>query len=299
MLSKPNIQNTLRLALLVGLLGYVVVALGFTSGMSEMRRCRGMRIIVNDSTKAGFVTSDELARELGEIYTEASGKRLSDISLDEIEQRLAQIDKIENVNAAVMTNDSIYVSVTPLVPAIRVFDRDRSYYVNSVGKRIEADARYTMDVPVVKGNFADSGTDPAIYIPLARTIDEDPQWHSLFSMIEVGSPDDIFLIPDIKGQVVAFGGLDDIEGKLRRLSCFYREVMPYKGWNFYDTISVKWDGQIVAVRAHKRAPIRGVVVDANDETGDYENLGLDELVDTSVLVSKPAPPPAPRPTTAT
>jgi hypothetical protein len=32
---------------------------------------------------------------------------------------------------------------------------------------------------------------------------------------------------------------------------FYREVMPKRGWNTFDTISVKWNHQVVATRRTK------------------------------------------------
>lgn len=31
----------------------------------------------------------------------------------------------------------------------------------------------------------------------------------------------------------------------------YRKVMPYKGWEAYDTISLKFEGQVVATRRDK------------------------------------------------
>ena len=293
MAINDNMRNILRLGLVGVLVVYLLVSLGFTSQISSMRTCRGMRIIVSDSLSCGFVTASELATELGTLFSDAAGRPLADISLDEIEQRLASIDKIECVNAMVMTNDSIYVEVTPLVPVIRVFDGRDSYYVNRNGKRIKADARYTMDVPIVKGNFI--ADDPAAYIPLAETLENSPLWRKLISMIEVVSPEDIYLIPDIKGQVIAFGNIDNTDIKLRRLEQFYNEVMPYKGWNHYDTISVKWNGQIVATRAGKSPDLRNIIVDNADETGDYENLGLNELIDPTVLVAKPhVNPPSPQ-----
>lgn len=284
MISKPNLHSYLRIALAAALVAYLVVALSFTSQMSSMRLCRGMKVEVRDTLKNGFVKAAEIEKELGSIFTEAKGKRIADISLHEIEQRLARIDKIESVNARALTNDSIIVEVTPMAPAIRVYDRGMAYYVNREGKRITCDARYSMDVPVVAGNFADD--NPTDYIELATRIERDPQWRELVSMIKVDSPRDIYLIPDIRGQVIAFGSTANIDNKLHRLDKFYREVLPHKGWNYYDTISVKWDGQLVATKARKAVRQSNIVVDESDDLNDYDNLGLDQLVDTTVLVAK-------------
>ncbi len=290
MASKLNIQKILRLALAIGLVLYLLVSYGFTSQLDRMRVCKGMRIEVVDSLNNGFVTSGELTRELGDLYTTATGRPLHLISLNDIEKRLAAIDKIESVNAIVRSDDSIYVRVVPLVPAIRVYDNNDAYYVNRAGKRIHCDARYHIDVPIVKGHFFND--DPTRYIPLADAIEQSKMWSKLISMIEVASPTNVYLIPDIKGQVIAFGSPTDIADKLRRIEHFYSEVLPHKGWNYYDTISVKWDGHIYATKANKVKTIPNVIIEEPNEN-DYENLGLDELIDSTVLVKKETPSPKP------
>ena len=53
---------------------------------------------------------------------------------------------------------------------------------------------------------------------------------------------------------------------------FYREVLPVKGWNYYDTISVKWRGRVVATRREKKAveyePLTETDASLNDIVAD-------------------------------
>nr|CDL66449.1 unnamed protein product [uncultured bacterium] len=42
-------------------------------------------------------------------------------------------------------------------------------------------------------------------------------------------------------------------------------VLPVKGWNFYDTISLKWDHQIVATRRKPGSRLNIAIADENDE----------------------------------
>ena len=42
---------------------------------------------------------------------------------------------------------------------------------------------------------------------------------------------------------------------MRRLKCFYSAIMKKKGWEYYDTISLKWDGQVVATKRKKASPV--------------------------------------------
>ena len=44
----------------------------------------------------------------------------------------------------------------------------------------------------------------------------------------------------------------------------YHKVMPYKGWDEYDTISVRFRGQIVATRRDKTLLNHGPATDDNE-----------------------------------
>lgn len=254
------------------LLTYMVVALSFTSRFASEELCRGITIVVTDSTSRRFVTASELRRELGRLPSEVTRMRLKDVNTDSIRRLFATIDKIEEVNVVKMTDHTIRITVDPMIPIARVFDQDHSYYINREGKRISANPRYHIDVPVIQGHFVDSVFSPVELLPLIEYIAGDSVWNPLMSMIKVDSPTDIMYVPIIRGQIVNLGGLDNIESKFARLRRFYEEVMPVKGWNYYDTVSVKWGGQIVATRRHKNLPNPFSIVEEEDETVDVGTM---------------------------
>ncbi len=57
----------------------------------------------------------------------------------------------------------------------------------------------------------------------------------------------------------------------------YRKVLPVKGWLYYDTISVKYSGQVVATRAKKR----DMPQIAAKELIDPEEETLDNMLTTA------------------
>ena len=57
----------------------------------------------------------------------------------------------------------------------------------------------------------------------------------------------------------------------------YRKVLPLKGWEYYDTISVKWAGQVVASRRIKSIPEPAVRF---DQEGDVEEENVDAMLTT-------------------
>ncbi len=254
------------------LMAYLIVALAFTTQLSSERLCSGMLIHVNDSTRLRFVTARELAHELGDLPSRARGMKLSDIPLDSIERVLRGIDKIEHATVVALTDNYVLVTVDPMQPVARVFDGPHSYYINKDGKRISATARYHVDVPVIQGHFNDSTFPPRAVLPLVEYITHDSLWNSLVSMIKVDSPHDVLLFPVIRGQVINLGAPTDFDSKFSRLRRMYTEVLPIKGWNYYDTISVKWGGQIVATRRQKTLPQPFVRTDADEEADDIDSM---------------------------
>ena len=203
--------------------------------------------------------------------------RLRDINVDSLERMLADFDKIERVNVTILSNDTLYIDVHPLHPVARIFDNDgKSYYINRTGKRIKADARYHIDVPVIQGNFSKSMPATSL-LPLIDLIAADSLMNSLVSMIKVDSPNDIILVPVIRGHVINLGDTLGYPDKFRRLKAMYRNVLNVRGWELYDTISVKWGGQVVASRRNKSTDAPKLVV----ETVNGED------VDVSTMMSGP------------
>lgn len=257
---------------------YLVVALSFTSRNAATQPCAGLHIVVRDSAAHPFVTADELARELGTLPSRLTTMRLADIDIDSIESVFEHIDKIEDVRVQTLTDGRILVDVDPMEPVARVFPASgHSFYINRAGKKIAASPRYHIDVPVIQGKFDDTLLRAADILPLVDYLDEHPSWSALVSAIKADSPSDIIIVPVIRGHVVNLGRIDDLDSKFARLKRFYEDVMPVKGWNTYDTISLKWGGQAVATRRVKTLPPPPAVDEVEEEVDTNTMIGIDSL----------------------
>ncbi|MCM1518789.1 MAG: hypothetical protein NC117_09125 [Pseudoflavonifractor sp.] len=265
-----NIWNVIFSLLLIA---YLVVAVAWSRSQAAEAVCEGMRIEVNDTSSSGFVTAVEIGHELGDLNVRAKGMPLREIDTDSIERILGAVDRIEDARAVILNDRHILVEVTPMRPVARVFDGDRSYYINKDGKRISADARYHVDVPVIAGHFTDD-FKAASLLPLVNYIEGDDKWRSLISMISAPDSRNIFIVPIIRGHVINLGDLDRLDDKFARIDRFYREVLPVKGWNHYDTLSVKWDGQLVATRRVKNLanPMTDVDIESENEDPDMGTM---------------------------
>ncbi|MDE5988115.1 MAG: hypothetical protein K2H17_01825 [Duncaniella sp.] len=259
------------------LVAYLVIALTVTANEADMEPCRGMEItIAGTDGNRHFVTAAELSRELDSLPDKAAGMALGNINTQQIRRRLIEMDKIEDAEVVRYTDGTIRITATPIIPVARIFDEGESYYINRAGKRVKADARFHKDVPVIEGHFdpSDSVFTPESLLPLLNYISNDSVWNSYISMIKVKSPRDIILVPVIREHVINFGAPAHFDDKFSRLKKFYSKVLPLQGWEKYDTLSLKWKGQLVATK-RRRAPQKV-------ETVQYDD---DESVDTGTMLA--------------
>ena len=275
-------KKILRCIISLLLLAYVVVAAAWSRSHTEELMCRGIHIEVDDSRGSNFVTAREVAHELGPMAKNPSKRRLATFNTDRMERVLNGIDKIESATCTKLTDGTINIEVTPMQLVARVFEGNYSYYINKDGKRISATARYHTDVPVIYGRF-DSIHPAADMLPLLRFIGSDSTWSSMITCVKVDGPTNVILVPMIHGHVINIGDINGLPDKFNRIDRAYREILPVKGWNVYDTISVKWKGQIVATRRAKKlhTAISAIDFEAEREAPDVGTM----LVGDTVLIS--------------
>ncbi len=257
------------------LTAYLVWALIWVHDAAAKQICTGMDVEIIDSTGCRFVTTREIINELQPYYNDSPRMLLERIDTDSLSRMLNSIDKLEHATVVRTTAHKIHVKVAPMHPVARVWDNNSSYYINREGKRIAADARYHIDVPVITGTF-DSVFQPSALIPLIDYINADSTWNSLVTMIKVSNRN-VYLLPMIRGHVINFGSVDNIDDKFRRLKAMYTEVLPVKGWDYYDTIAVKWSGQVVASRRENKLPPPPFTYndDSENEEGDAGNMSTE------------------------
>ena len=233
-------------------------------------RCTGVEVVISSRTVPDSMMKHGVAAELARYDARMIGRPLTGINLRELEKHMQRFNNFESVEVSFTTGNRLRIDVVPMIPALRVFNSSGSYYINKDGKRIDAKVSFHADVPLVSGNFT-SEYPPQKLLPLTDFIARDSLLKHLVTMIYMQDPDNIILIPRLRGHVINFGSTERPELKTRALKAMYKQVLPYRGWETYDTISLRFNGQVVATRANKYVPDRHI-----DFTEDY-NIDEDAL----------------------
>lgn len=275
MVNKGTIFKWVLLVLLVAYCAAVTV---WASGEASRHVVTGIDIVVEGDAMMDSVIRHGVLQELQHYPKRIVGAQMSSVNTSDVERYLSEPGNLERVNCMMSSGGRLKIDIVPLIPVMRVFDGDRSYYVNKDGRKIDSRAEFYADVPVVKGRFTKKFR-PEEVIPLVRFVNRDETMRELTGMIVARDRNNLMVVPRLLGHVVNFGDTSDLSSKARSLELFYRKVMPYKGWEEYDTISVKYRGQIVATRRDKSR------VSHQEELADDldpEELTLTELAPEAV-----------------
>lgn len=270
----------IRCIFAIVLLIYVGFALAYSSSRASQQKCGGVRVAIHDPEHSGFVATSDILRDLAELKIHPEGQSVRQIDVQNIESTLAGCDNIESVNCVLLTDDTLLIEVQPLKPLARVFDRnDQDYYINRAGKRMAVNVHYHIDVPVVSGEFSEA-LKPTVVLPYLDFFTAHPDWDRLVSALQVTPKGDIIMVPAIRGHVVNLGDTSDIVNKFRRLRAFYSQVMPVKGWQYYDTLSVKWRSRVIASRRGFKHVEAAPMIEEHLDFDDIStmNAGNDSLV---------------------
>lgn len=236
--------------ILAGLLCYAAGMAIWANRVARDHVCTGIEIEVEATGSMDSVIRNGVIDELKGYPHKITGEPIHQVNTTDVERWLSRYSNFESVNCMISSHGKLIVRIVPLVPVMRLFYGNNSYYINKEGKHIVTNAEFFSDVPVVTGRFS-KNFPPKTVLPLVNFISKDRMLSGLVSMINAENKDNLILVPQIYGHVINFGDTTRLEEKKRNLALFYRQVMPYKGWNEYDTISVKYRGQIIATRRDK------------------------------------------------
>lgn len=264
-------KTVCKVAICVILLGYVSVAFALARIDNGQRTCAGFDLRIEGNSIPHEVLEQGVNSQLGRYGHKLIGEKLENINLQELEDYLRKFSNFESVECSFDPDSRIRITVVPIKAEVRVFEAGgKSFYINRAGKRINADPDFFIDVPVL---MASKATDPYIQaaLPVIRYISDDEELSPLVAAFKIDSPNDVLLIPRLHGHVINFGDSTRPDEKRAAILTAYRDVLPAKGWNTYDTISVKFKNQIVASRRDKSKDLHGSDI---DEGEDLEEAAL-------------------------
>ena len=209
--------------------------------------CKGLNVIIADSTTNSFVSKAEVSRILQKEYGTYMSVAIDSINLDKIEKLLETKSAINKTEAYVTKNGMLNISVTQRRPAVRFQSGGWGYYADAEGRSFPLQSSYSSHVPVVDG-YIPAMTDTLRIVKttaLVNFLEKSSVWKNKFVQIRIDEKGNIILVPREGKERFIIGQPCKLEEKSRKMEMYYTHILPAKGSGCYKTIDLRYDGQIV------------------------------------------------------
>ena len=176
------------------------------------------------------------------------------IDLNNLEKKIKSNKFIKDIEIYNNLNNVININVNQFKPYARLINnKGDDYYIDNVGDIFPVSKKYSERVLLIffknykytdekNINFFQNGNK---IFKLINYINNNDFYKKQISQLNVNEDGEIIMIPQITKQKIYFGNSDNMDIKFKKLELFYKNILPTKGWNYYESVNLKYKNQIV------------------------------------------------------
>ncbi len=263
--------------------GMIIFYLVWSSRLGNEKRsvvtAELLYVHISDSSEVDIIRAPMVEAWIKQAGLDPTGKQIDIIDSRAITEAIRAKDFVRDAKTYVDLTGKITVEIAQRIPVMRfINEAGYDFYITRDGYVVPVSGRSAQYVPVITGSFTPpfgtgfSGELESFiaesekksdknYIFLSKLINfvnyisDDDFWNSQIVQINVTAPParssrlayepEIELIPRVGDHVVILGALDSYRAKLDKLMTFYRYAMGREGWNSWNYVDLKYDGQVV------------------------------------------------------
>ena len=268
MAAKLNIKNILRAALTIILSAAFILSAGLVRSRQNDVTCKSVNISIDESEGNFFVEQNDIMNVLHDKWGVLVGKRMDAINMNLLETMIQNNPFILRAEVFSTIDGEINIDVRQREPVLRIINSEnQSFYIDKEGMFMPLSDQFASYVPVASGNIADRYVDGSIIKNPNETQDDaynktlleqlfevamftgsDELWEAQFVQFYVNEEGDIELIPRVGSHRIILGDNQNMKEKFDKLLLFYQKGIKASEWNKYNTINLKFAGQVVCTK---------------------------------------------------
>ena len=215
------------------------------------------KVIVHVDHKYGnyFISEKEIKSLVKEIKSQYTGSNR--VNLRVLEEKLKENKFVHKAEVSRDVEGNLVVSIEQDTPVARLIsDEGKGGYLSVENTILPLSDNYTARVLVLSGGgiidlykpeFFETN-EGKVFVEFVKYISNDPFWKAQLAQVEMDQNHDLVLLPQLGKQKILFGSPSQFYLKLKHLKRFYDEIIPKKGWNYYQKVDLRFDNQIVCSR---------------------------------------------------
>lgn len=249
-----------------------VVLLVAATRQQQAKVCKDVVVNVKSVDGVQYISEKNILNTIsGGAPETMKGQLIKTFDLNQLEQLLEKNLWIRNAELFFDNNDVLHVDIKERQPVARVFAiSGETFYVDDMGEQLPTTNDQIARVPVFT-------SFPTITKPLmgkdsvllqqvkevgAYLLKHD-FWMAQIDQVNISNYE-MEMIPKLGKHVIAFGEGTNVEAKFNRLLLFYKQVMNKTGWNYYSSLDVRYDKQLVAVRRDSASLFKSFTLSTKD-----------------------------------
>ena len=207
-------------------------------------------MIFDISSQNSFLNSEEIFDLTNDIINDSSI-----IDLNYLEEKIKSNKFIKDIEIYNNLNNIENININQFKPYARLINNiGDDYYIDKNGEIFPVSNKYSERVLLIffknhksidkekNINFFQNGNK---IFKLINYINSNDFYKKQITQINVLKDGEIIMIPQITKQKIYFGNTDNMEIKFKKLELFYKNILPTKGWNYYESVNLKFKNQIV------------------------------------------------------
>lgn len=236
----------------------LLLDIGSASARKE-RICTGIKVEFEHQRNLNFLSAKDVKDYVSKGYGSCTGKRLEEINLQEIEAMLDSKSAIKKSEVYTTKDGTLHVMIFQRKPVVRFMSSKGGWYADETGYMFPLQKNYTSRVLVVDGDIPVRPGDDFKGMPknaketkwmndilaLVDYISGHKQWNEAITQIHLDNAGKIVLVPRKGKEKFIFGRPEEFDKKFSKIENYYKYIVPAKGEDFYSSVNVSFDGQIV------------------------------------------------------
>ena len=249
---KKLLLTTIWMAVSAGTVVLLVAAAQNQNG----KLCKDVVVTIKGVDGTEYVSKKQILQTIsGGRPDLMQGQLIKTFDLQQLEELLETNLWIRNAELFFDNNDVLHADITEREPVARVFRVDgESFYIDDMGDQLPITNDQIARVPVFTsypnestyGKQKDSVLQQQVK-EMGHFILKNDFWMAQVDQVNINNYE-FELIPKLGNHVILFGDGNKIEPKFNRLLLFYKKIMNKTGWNYYSSLDVRYNKQLVAVR---------------------------------------------------
>ena len=250
---KISIRKVLQAALTLVLGVCCLLAMVSASKTEDRQTLTNVNVHINNAKKYHFIEEKQILDEaIVNRNVDIMNTPIGRLDMRAMESVLKNDPWVADAQLYVDNSRTLNIVVTQRLPVARIFEQGgHSYFIDTTLSTMPLTPNFVYytsvvtNVPVL-GNDSASISLKKQLVKIVREIQMDTFWNAQVSQIIVDSALSFELVPVLGDQRIIFGDTTRAREKFDNLYAFYRNVLNRIGWDHYETLDVRFKGQVVA-----------------------------------------------------